>query len=445
MQKSVEKVYFLGWSTEHIKGSHSGIRLLKFPGSDDTERLMNVEPYNLPEPVIFRADFRFLSQTDYPPQMLNWPIMSRRMYHALLAVKNFPHRAIPIVMESTKLDVNQSNYRTIDANNFVAIQFLEHANYFNYELSACNLEEKYPQRYLLDEPPGGFPPLFRLSVNPGAIFISAEAREALKEAEIIGTAYSPSSQIDLPQEVDLPIPIIGIPGSTFEMSFNGRYRFLKPELAQSAAEQLFNSEKIELRAEDIEIYQSSLIIHKYLNGNVNDWYAYIEILGNISDIALAAYILCNNEIESDDCGVIQANNLITDIEFPPDVEKLICAVLAYENTEPLRGEVNEEDLPYYVQAYWRLDWYDKAFLISLIWDSIDKPIMQPLMRDILDAPVPEDRDDTIRFAQAVALAYYANETNENGDLTVDFDRFDFSNYELIKHLVNEKLEEFSSS
>jgi hypothetical protein len=148
VEKIVEKVYFLGWSTGHIKGSCSGLRLLNFSGLDNNiERLMNIEPYNLPEPVIFRADFRLLSQTDYPPQRLNWPIMSRRMYYILLAIKDFPHRAIPLIMESTKLDVSQPNYRTIDANNFVAIQFLEHANYFNYELSECNLEEKYPQRY----------------------------------------------------------------------------------------------------------------------------------------------------------------------------------------------------------------------------------------------------------------------------------------------------------
>lgn len=196
MRKLVEEVYFLGWSTDHIKGSYSGIRLLNFSGSNNNiDRLMNVEPYNLPEPVIFRADFRFLSQTDYPSQSLNWPIMSRRMYYALLAVKDFSHRVIPLVMESTKLDVSQPNHRTIDAKNFVAIQFLEHANYFDHERSIYNSEEKYPERYVLNKPPEGFPPLFRLSVNPGAVFISAEARDALKEAGIVGTSYSPASQI----------------------------------------------------------------------------------------------------------------------------------------------------------------------------------------------------------------------------------------------------------
>jgi hypothetical protein len=209
MEKLVEEVYFLGWSIDHMKGSYSGIRLLNFAEfNNKVERLINIESYNLPDPLIFRADFRFLSQTDYPPQILNWPIMSRRMYYTLLAVKDFPHRAIPLIMESTKLDVSQPTYRTIDSENFVAIQFLEHANYFDYERSIYNLEEQYPERYILNKPPEEFPPLFRLSVNPGAIFISAEAREALKKAGIVGTAYFPASQVGLPQEIDLPIPLI---------------------------------------------------------------------------------------------------------------------------------------------------------------------------------------------------------------------------------------------
>lgn len=65
--------------------------------------------------------------------------------------------------------------------------------------------------------------------------------------------------------------------------------------------------------------------------------------------------------------------------------------------------------------------------------------MQPLMRDILDAPIPKGKDDTIRFAQAIALAYYADERDKNDELVVNFDRFDFSNPQLIQQLVNERL------
>jgi hypothetical protein len=55
MGQKVEKVYVLGWSTDHIKGQQSGMRLIEFPGSDNVERLMNVTPYKLPETVLFRV------------------------------------------------------------------------------------------------------------------------------------------------------------------------------------------------------------------------------------------------------------------------------------------------------------------------------------------------------------------------------------------------------
>jgi hypothetical protein len=213
MEQQVEKVYVLGWSTDHIKGPQSGMRLIEFPGSDNLERLMNVTPYKLPETVVFRADFKFLSQTDYPPQSQNWPLMSLRMYEVLLSVGDFPHRVIPVTMESTKLDPSQPNYRTIDSDSFVAIQFLEYADYFDRKRSIYSPEGNYPTHYVLNEPPEGFPPVFRLAVNPGVICISAEARKALQKVGIIGTAYIPCSDIFLLREVDLPVPIIepGVP------------------------------------------------------------------------------------------------------------------------------------------------------------------------------------------------------------------------------------------
>jgi hypothetical protein len=130
------------------------------------------------------------------------------MYYTLLAIKDFPHRVIPVTMESTKLDPSQPNYRTTDSENFVAIQFLEHANYLDRKLSIYSPEGDYLKQYALNEPPEGFPPVFRLAANPGAVFITAEAREALKEAGILGTAYFSTFNIELPQEVDLPVPIV---------------------------------------------------------------------------------------------------------------------------------------------------------------------------------------------------------------------------------------------
>jgi hypothetical protein len=245
--------------------------------------------------------------------------MSRRMYEALLSVGDFPHQVIPLTMESTKLDPSQPNYRAIDSENFVAIQFLEHVDYLDRERSIYSPEGDYPTQYVLNEPPEGFPPVFRLAANPEAVFITAEAREALKEAGILGTAYTPTSNIELPREVDLPVPIVGTPVSTFEISFNGTCQFQTAALARSTAEQLFNSGEIEFNRDDIDIRNSFLMIHKTFIGDTDDWYAYSRALEEIADKSIDTYISCKNEVKSDDCGALQVHNVVTNRELSPDL------------------------------------------------------------------------------------------------------------------------------
>jgi hypothetical protein len=95
--------------------------------------------------------------------------------------------------------------------NYVAVQLLEESHYFDFERSEYEPSSIIPFRvgsvdkYVLNEPPGGFPPLFRLAVTPSQLFISSEAREALKEAGIRGTAYYPLDGFQ--PEVDIPVPL----------------------------------------------------------------------------------------------------------------------------------------------------------------------------------------------------------------------------------------------
>jgi hypothetical protein len=97
---------------------------------------------------------------------------------------------------------------------FVVLQLLERNDYFDFERSQYKKNSRRPEWidavevYVLNEPPGGFPPLFRLNVTPSSLFISAEAREALKESGIRGTAYySLNDGYSLQDEVDIPVPI----------------------------------------------------------------------------------------------------------------------------------------------------------------------------------------------------------------------------------------------
>jgi hypothetical protein len=223
MEQRPDRAYRLTWETEHseFNDREHDIEIWEFPGSDWTARLMDITPYDLPDPVIFNADFAQLTRTDYPENDVNWPVMSRRMYYVLRSLGDFPHRVIPIAMlddlaypydrERCFVAPGKPNPEVTNFDEFVAVQLLEYSDYFNFEYSKYDLDEEYPEipdyiySYVLNEPEKGFPPLFRLAAQSTQLFISAEARETLKESGIRGTAYYPLDGFQ--PEVDIPVPI----------------------------------------------------------------------------------------------------------------------------------------------------------------------------------------------------------------------------------------------
>jgi hypothetical protein len=226
VKQLLNRAYCLTWETEHMEfyDGDFEIELREFPEWDKTSRLRNIDPYNLPEPTVFEADFEALARTDYPINNVYWPIMSRQMYCTLLAVGDFPHQVIPVAMVDDRSFVFESERRFLadgtpnpevtNFDNFVAVQLLEHSNYFDYERSEYEASPNFSdlafsvERFVLNEPPCGFPPLFRLSAYSVALFISTSAREALRDAGISGTAYyALDDGYGLQAEVDIPIEV----------------------------------------------------------------------------------------------------------------------------------------------------------------------------------------------------------------------------------------------
>jgi hypothetical protein len=181
------------------------IQLLHFPGWEETNGLYETTPYILPEPVIFEGYFDALRDTDYPVNNVDWPIMSRRMYYTLTTVGDFSHRVIPVAIIDDTSFISEPDRRLLadgipnpevtNFSDFVAVQLLQESNYFDFEQSKYTRHPRDPEwinaveKYVLIEPSKGFPPLFRLAVTSPKLFISAEARRALREADIRGTAY----------------------------------------------------------------------------------------------------------------------------------------------------------------------------------------------------------------------------------------------------------------
>jgi hypothetical protein len=194
--------FILFWDTSHLKGNKVDARLVEFPGWQNTAGLIGRVPLELPERIVFLANMKVVRNSDYPVNDCNWPLMSTEMRGVLSAVGPLPgHREIPVVMLDAKLPVTKQasapgQYRpeAIDTR-FAAVQLLEQTDAFDWEASVYVRHDELPnrvkrvQKLVLKEPPGGFPPLFRLSAYPSSLFVSAAARASLEGAGIKGPIY----------------------------------------------------------------------------------------------------------------------------------------------------------------------------------------------------------------------------------------------------------------
>ena len=139
--------------------------------------------------TVFDCDGRRMQVTDYPYIKENWPIMSRKMLDILLAVGDFPHQVIPVVMRNVFDDPPIEEFH-----NFVAVQLLEHLDAFDWDKSVYTLKKgrsgityaSSVKKLVLREPEGGFPPLFRIDQVETRLFVSRNAKIALEAANIQG-------------------------------------------------------------------------------------------------------------------------------------------------------------------------------------------------------------------------------------------------------------------
>ncbi len=142
-----------------------------------------------------------LSDTDYPYNDLNWPIMSKRMLETLLSVREFPYRYwdVPFVgfpddAPVMMLEEGLSGGVRHD-NEFVAVQLLEQLDIFDRENSVYKDSNILSgavnsiRKLSLHVPKDGLPPIFRLEVSPVRLYISPEGSAALDAANIKGVRF----------------------------------------------------------------------------------------------------------------------------------------------------------------------------------------------------------------------------------------------------------------
>lgn len=194
--------YILMHDSKHLRRGDDDAILVPFEGQDYVCGWVGTEHCQVPNPVLFEANFEVTRQSDYPCNDVNWPIMSPRMIAVLRGVGDFPHRIVPVrfvdrTTRGSKRHLPDGSMRpeVID-DRFAAVQLTEHIDVVDWERSLFERDQIGPgivfysfDKLVLRAPPGGLPPLVRIPAHNGLLLVSAEARRALEGASIVGITF----------------------------------------------------------------------------------------------------------------------------------------------------------------------------------------------------------------------------------------------------------------
>ena len=196
-------------------GDAFDLRDFEFPKASELWKTHSDKLLELPDTIFFyiNSNLEFIKELDILYANAGNYIVSQRLIDTLLVVKNFKYRKYKIaILEegAIKFQKNPDGYKFPEpyANPeefkkkslrdemyiFQPLEIL--ADVFDWENSAYQQGEiskranspGHIREFVLKEPSGGFPPVFRLQKSPTTVFILIEAREALKEAGIKGTS-----------------------------------------------------------------------------------------------------------------------------------------------------------------------------------------------------------------------------------------------------------------
>jgi hypothetical protein len=218
MSEFNEIAYRLNYDDNHYRGFRSAsteedIVFQKYDGYEEFS-MSRLSLFEHPTPVIFTGNLDSVRFIDYPLNS-GWEVMSRKMYETLLSVGDFPHRIIPVVIIDSKIkekdwfNNNGGLKQDVGLWNYIAVHITGTIDVVDYEKSSYTQDEKLKRiriyTYVFKNPTNGLPPIFRTPENLFPVFVSAEAREALKRNKIKGIRYV--SAKDGEEWIDTPIDL----------------------------------------------------------------------------------------------------------------------------------------------------------------------------------------------------------------------------------------------
>nr|WP_240673029.1 hypothetical protein [Corallococcus coralloides] len=212
-------MYALTADTSHIEeeGVHDA-RLIEFEGFEDVSFFDPGIDYQRQQDV--PRVFEFVGNLENAARLdhlftapMGWLLISRRMVRVLEAVGPFPHRLIPTVIYSERIEhlVSKGYPRrrtwhsvtdpALKNEDFVILQLLERTDCLDRERTLVKgvpfhqcgeefLGQEEAEPLVLRPPPGGFPPVFSV---PELVFYcyTEEARQACEQAGLKGLWWRP--------------------------------------------------------------------------------------------------------------------------------------------------------------------------------------------------------------------------------------------------------------
>jgi hypothetical protein len=219
-----EIAYRITWEVDHFTSFgldwDVDLELVEYPGYDSSQ-IFSPKPFRHPDPILLQGYPPVVRHIDYPYMRIGWPVMSRRMYEVLLQVGSIAHRCIPIAVVDSRLpahawrDSRGKLLESVLIGDYVLLQLTEPQTVFDRNKSVFQPNPAFPDwlgdvdEYVFESSVGSLPPFFNLAGEFTRFFVSREAREALREAGIAGSAYvslegyarSGNDEVDVPVDI----------------------------------------------------------------------------------------------------------------------------------------------------------------------------------------------------------------------------------------------------
>jgi hypothetical protein len=205
--KDCERAYRLIHDGGHLVDMSYDIDLIEWPGV----RIKDIPFYSkdaiapLPTPMEFLGNFHITRTSDFPvARPRDVLVMSPRMLGVLKRVGDFDHAVHPVRLYCDQEAIKHPSFdeyrqkaseSAID-DRFVFVQLASYVDAFDWTRSVCKRMERFPElaceidRFVMRNDVT-FPPIFRLSAFPYAVFASAAAREAAEAAGLRGLSFEP--------------------------------------------------------------------------------------------------------------------------------------------------------------------------------------------------------------------------------------------------------------